>query len=330
MTSAFAFDAFRDVPARLRGGSVAIGNFDGVHRGHQAVIDRARAGAMRVSGPLLAVTFEPHPRTFFKPEAPVFRLTPRAAKAELLRAVGADGVVVLPFDADLANLDAPAFIDRVLSIGLGASHVVAGFDFHFGKGRTGTPQLLLNEGNARGFTTEIVSAFRDERGRVVSSSLIRDALADGDVASANDDLGWRWFVDGAVVYGDKRGRTLGYPTANMVLPPEVQLRHGVYAVRARVDGFWFSGAANYGRRPQFGDGPTLLETYICDFRGDLYGKTVRIEFCAFLRPESVFENVAALVARMDRDVADARKAVSSVLRAPRTPLQATLEDRKGG
>lgn len=326
MTSTFAFDTLDDVPARLRGGSVAIGNFDGVHRGHQAVIDRARAGAKHISGPLLVVTFEPHPRTFFKPEVPVFRLTPRAAKVELLRAVGADAVVVLPFDAALAGLQAPAFIDRVLSSGLGARHVVAGFDFHFGKGRTGTPELLVQEGHTKGFTTEVVSAFHDERGRVVSSSLIRDALAAGDVDSANADLGWRWFVDGAVVHGDKRGRTLGYPTANMVLPTEVQLRHGVYAVRARVDGFWFSGAANFGRRPQFGEGPTLLETYICDFKGDLYGKTIRIEFCAFLRPEATFENVGALVSRMDRDVAEARKLISQVLRKPRTPLQAILED----
>lgn len=305
---------------------MAIGNFDGVHRGHQAVIERAVRQARHRGVPALAMTFEPHPRSFFKPDQPVFRLTELPAKAFILSALGIDGVLALPFDRELAGLEAETFVDTILGSGLGAQMVVAGFDFHFGRGRGGTPAYLEEAGKRKGFATAHVEAFSDEQGRIVSSTLIREALAAGDIASANNDLGWRWFVEGPVVHGDKRGRNLGFPTANMKLAGNCTLRQGVYAVRARIEGCWYAGAANFGRRIQFGDGPPLLETYVLDFSGDLYGKDVRIEFCRFLRDEARFGSVDDLVVQMGRDVEEARHAVSKTLAEPRTDLQARLED----
>lgn len=314
-----------DLPVSLRGGVIAIGNFDGVHRGHQSVIARAIAEAKRRQVPALATTFEPHPRSFFKPDQPVFRLTPPAMKAAILTALGIDGVLALPFTASLAALEAETFVESILCKGLQANMAIAGFDFHFGKGRGGTPEFLEAAGRRHGFATAHVEAYRDEAGRIVSSTLIREALSAGDLDAAHDDLGWRWAVDGQVVHGDKRGRTLGYPTANMDLPANCLLRHGVYAVRALIDGAWYAGAAHYGRRIQFGDGAPILETHVMDFSGDLYGRTIRVELCRFLRDEARFATVDDLVVQMGRDVDSARQAVSARLRAPRTDLQARLE-----
>jgi riboflavin kinase/FMN adenylyltransferase len=305
---------------------VAIGNFDGVHRGHQAVIAAARVEADKRGGEVVALTFEPHPRAVLRPGEPLFRLTPAPMKRRVLRAAGADRVEVVPFDAAFSGLDAEAFFDTVLRGRVPAAHVVAGFDFHFGKGRGGTPARLVDLARAAGIGATIVPAFADEGGAAVGSTAIRAALAAGDVAAANAALGWAWAVEGEVLHGDKRGRTLGYPTANMAMEPGCALKHGVYAVRARVGGVWYAGAANYGRRIQFGDGPAWLETYIVDFSGDLYGKTIRIEFRAFLRPEERFASVGALVERMGADVAEARDLVTAALRQPRTPVQAKLED----
>jgi riboflavin kinase/FMN adenylyltransferase len=313
------------LPDRLKGGAVAIGNFDGVHRGHQAVIAHAMAHAGE--GPTVVVTFEPHPRSFFKPQEPVFRLTPSPLRERMIRALGVDHVLTLPFDAELAGLDAETFVARVLVGALRARHVVAGFDFHFGKNRGGSPAFLADAGRRLGFAVDIVDAFGDQAGTVVSSSLIRGLLAEGDITGANAELGWRWLVEGEVIHGDKRGRVLGYPTANMALPPETQLAHGVYAVRAHAAGAWYAGAANWGRRIQFGDGPSVLETYILDFSGDLYGKRIRVEFCGYLRPEAKFDSVEALVEQMGRDVDEARAIVNATILAPRTALQARLEER---
>lgn len=320
------FVSLADIPPELKGGVVAIGNFDGVHRGHQAVVKGAVAEAQRRRVPALAMTFEPHPRSYFKPDQPLFRLTDISVKATLLTAIGVDAVLALPFNAALASLEAETFVGTILCEALDARLVVAGFDFHFGKGRKGTPAFLEEAGRQRGFDTLHVEAYKDESERVVSSTLIRDALAAGDIAAANNDLGWRWFVEGDVIHGDKRGRNLGFPTANMALAANCVLRHGVYAVRARIDGAWYAGAANYGRRIQFGDGPALLETFVMDFAGDLYGKTIRIEFCGYLRDEKRFESVEALVEQMGRDVGEARAVISRTLAAPRAALQAVLED----
>lgn len=315
-----------EVPDVLRGGVIAIGNFDGVHRGHQAVIRRAVSEAKARRAPALAMTFEPHPRTYFKPDTPVFRLTPLALKARILTFLGLDAVIALPFDAALAALAAEDFVKSILCDGLRAQMAIAGFDFHFGRGRAGTPQFLEEAGQRHGFATAHVDAFSDKAGRVVSSTLIREALGAGDLDLANGDLGWRWAVEGEVIHGDKRGRNLGFPTANMNLPANCVLRQGVYAVRVLIDGAWYAGAANYGRRIQFGDGPAILETHVMDFSGDLYDRSIRVEFCRFLRDEARFASVDALVAQMGHDVGDARHAVSATLGAPRTDLQASLED----
>jgi riboflavin kinase/FMN adenylyltransferase len=299
---------------------VAIGTFDGVHRGHQAVIARAKAAG----GAAVALTFEPHPRSMLKPDAPVFRLTPAALRARLLRAAGATEVVTLAFDAELAALDAEAFVRRVLVEGLGAARVVAGYDFHFGKGRSGTPGALRALGAQHGFVVDIVEAF-SEGGRPVSSSAIRRALAAGEIPEANAALGWRWSIEGEVVHGDKRGRALGYPTANLVPPPQTVLAEGVYAVRVKAKGTWWTGAANWGRRLQFGGDKPVLEPYLVGFSGDLYGETIRVEFVARLRGEERFSGVPALVEQMGRDVDAARAAVTAALAGPQGPLQAAAE-----
>jgi riboflavin kinase/FMN adenylyltransferase len=291
--------------ASFRGAFVAIGNFDGVHRGHREVIRRAQEGARAAGAKALALTFEPHPRTFFKPEEPVFRLSPEPAKLRLLAQTGLDGAVVMRFDASLAALEAEAFVETILCGSLGIGGAVAGHDFHFGRQRQGTPAFLREAGTRHGFAVEIVEPFTDS-GTIVSSGEIRAALAEGDLARARDRLGYDWFVSGEVVHGEKRGRELGYPTANLVLDPSVALRHGIYAVRVRARGKSYGGVASFGRRPQFDNGAPLLEPYLFGFAGDLYGTSVDVEFLGFIRPELKFASVDALIAEMKRDEEQAR------------------------
>jgi riboflavin kinase/FMN adenylyltransferase len=293
------------MPARLEGAFVAIGNFDGVHRGHRAAIDRAVALGHAAGRAALALTFEPHPRRLFLPDAPTFRLTPETMKLGLFAETGLDGVVVLKFDAKLAGHTAQEFIDEILVGWLKIGGVVVGDNFHFGKGRTGSPALLRDEGAKRGIKVEILDRVT-WKGKPVSSGAVRAALAEGNVAEANDLLGRHWFVEGEVVHGAARGRELGFPTANIVLDPDSALRHGIYAVRATVDGKTYDAVASFGRRPQFDNGAPLLEVMLFDFSGDLYGKTLSVAFVGFIRPEEKFASVEALKARMDRDVAEAR------------------------
>lgn len=303
------------VAPRLRGGVAAIGNFDGVHRGHQEVLAVARAAAAALGGPAVLLTFEPHPRAFFRPDQPVFRLTPPAERAVVLEALGLDGMVVVPFDAALAGTTADAFVDGILRDRLAIRGAVVGYNFHFGKARAGTPDFLLARGQADGFAVEVVEARVDEGGEPISSTRIRAALEAGAPEAAARLLGYRWLVVGAVVHGDKRGRTLGYPTANIALEPACGLRHGVYAVRVQVDGEVYDGVASFGRRPMFDDGAPLFETFLFGFDGDLYGKTLKISVFAFLRPEARFDGVEALVAQMDDDSVRAK-----ALLAAATPL----------
>ena len=284
---------------------VAIGNFDGLHRGHFAVIGRAEAMAQREGRPVAILTFEPHPRSFFKPDAPVFRLTPPGVKEDVARAQGLDGAIVMHFDGTLAGTSARDFIETILIERLGVGGIVIGHDFHFGKGREGSPETIVETGRRLGITVEVADALL-EGSEPVSSSMIRKALAEADVETAARLLGHRWFVRGEVVHGDKRGRLLGYPTANMILPKETTLAHGIYAVRMAVDGVVHDGVASFGRRPTFDDGAPRLETFLFDFSGDLYGKTVDVEFCGFIRGEEKFESVEALIARMDGDSATAK------------------------
>ncbi|MFN7168645.1 MAG: bifunctional riboflavin kinase/FAD synthetase [Pannonibacter sp.] len=309
-------------PQHLKGGVVAIGNFDGVHRGHRVVLQHAIDIAAAAGAPVYAMTFEPHPRTVFNSDKPVFRLTPQQAKAEVMQAFGLDGVLVLPFTRDFAGLAASDFVERILIGTLGIRHAVTGHDFHFGKARAGTPDFLRQSGEAHGFGVTIVEAETDEGGTTISSSRIREALAEGDIALANGLLGYRWFVEAEVRHGEKRGRELGYPTANLRLADECPLRHGIYAVRVLVDGKPVDGVASYGRRPTFDNGAPLLEVFLFDFSGDLYGKQLRVSIVSYLRPEERFTSVDALIEQMDRDSAEARAALAAM--QPLSPLDLAL------
>ncbi len=294
------------VPQHLRGAVVAIGNFDGVHLGHRALLAEARSMADAAGRPMCALTFEPHPRTFFRPSLPVFRLTPADMRASLMAGLGCEGVVELAFDAALSGLDADVFIDDILMDQLGVSGVVVGTDFRFGRGRTGDVAMLVQQLARRGVKASALGAVVDTAGVPISSSRIRDALALGDIAGANAMLGAPWTVRGQVVHGDKRGRLLGFPTANMVLPADNRLRHGIYAVRVLIDGAWHAGVASFGRRPTFDDGAPRLETFVFDFSGDLYGRVLDVAFAGWVRGEEKFACVEALVAQMQRDVEKAR------------------------
>jgi riboflavin kinase/FMN adenylyltransferase len=297
------------VPPGLKRGFIAIGNFDGVHRGHRAVFDAARAHARHAGVGTLALTFEPHPRTFFKPEAPVFRITPEAAKLRLLAANNLDGAAVLEFNRELANLSAEEFVTKILVGWLGIYGVAVGHDFHFGKQRQGTPEFLVDAGRRHGFAVEIVSPLNDG-GVPVSSGAIRAALMDGDIAGAEALLGHAWFASGEVIHGEKRGRDLGFPTANIRLDPSCQLKHAIYAVRAHFGGKAYDAVASFGRRPQFDNGAPLLETFLFDFEGDLYGQDLTVEFAGFIRAEAKFDSLDVLIAQMNRD-SDAARAILS-------------------
>lgn len=289
---------------------VAIGNFDGAHLGHASVVAAARALAQEKGAgqkaEILALTFDPHPRAFFQPDKPHFRLLAPDMRAEALRRIGFDDVVILPFTAEFAALSPEAFIEEVLVQRLQVQGVVVGADFHFGRARAGTPVFLVAEGARRGFAVRLVPPFRAEDGSVVSSSAIRTALAAGGVARANAMLGYSYAVRGPVIHGEKRGRDLGYATANMRLDAANGLAHGIYAVWVTIDGQRHPGVASFGRRPHFDNGAPLLETHVFDFTGDLYGKEIEVSFEAYLRGEAKFESLDALVAQMDADSAKAR------------------------
>ena len=312
------------LPAGLRGGVVAIGNFDGVHRGHQAVLGRALAEAKATERAAVALTFEPHPRSVIRPDIPLFRLTPAPMKASILDRLGFDAVVEMPFTRAFAEQSAEEFVTRILDGGLGVSHVVTGVDFHFGKDRQGGPAYLMEAGERHGFGVTLVDAFRDEGAEIVSSSRIRALLTDGDVAEAAGLLGYRFTVEATVSKGRQLGRTLGYPTANMALPADTDLAHGIYAVKfRRADGRLHDGVASFGRRPTVEeDGTALLETFLFDFTGDLYDETCRVSFFSFLRGEEKFDGLDLLVAQMRRDEEEARAVLGKA--APLSPLDRAI------
>src|SRR5579872_7331596 len=293
----------------LRGAVLAMGNFDGVHRGHQAVISVARKKAGEFGRPSGVLTFEPHPRDFFRPDEPLFRLTDERTKLRLLAAVGLDGAVVLTFNAALAETTADEFVARILVGQFAVSGVIVGFNFHFGKDRAGSPAFLIEQGRKHGFAVDIVPPFELD-GRAVSSGPVRDALIAGRVRDAAVLLGFPWFVSGKVIHGDKRGRELGFPTANLELDASCGLRHGVYAVRVGREGRRYDGVANFGRRPMFDSGAVLLEVFLFDFAGDLYGQRIDVAFIAWLRDERAFASVDQLVQAMQADVQHARAALA--------------------
>jgi riboflavin kinase / FMN adenylyltransferase len=296
-------------PHGLEGAVYAIGNFDGLHLGHRAVIERADALARERSAPSALLTFEPHPADFFAGRPVVFRLTPPRDKSEICAGLRLTGIVFIRFDASLAAMGADEFVAKVLVGRLGASAVVVGWDFHFGKGRSGTPATLAAAGLRHGFAVEIVAKVEDGAGEgahVVSSTAIRQALERGDLAAAARGLGRHYSVRGRVISGQKLGRTLGVPTANIALEPTNRLAHGIYAVVARIEGRAFPAVASFGTRPTVDDGAPLLEVHLLDFNGDLYGREMEVEFIERIRDERKFDTLPSLVAEMERDKERAR------------------------
>ncbi|MCV0428004.1 MAG: bifunctional riboflavin kinase/FAD synthetase [Roseibium sp.] len=301
-----------DFPEDLKGGIVAIGNFDGVHRGHRAVLDAALGLGHGTHHPVFAMTFEPHPRTVFNPSKPVYRLTPPVQKVDILKECGLDGALILPFTREFAGIEANAFVQDILIDTLGISHAVTGYDFHFGRARQGTPDYLRSAGANHGFGVTIVQREEDEGAEVISSTRIRDCLAHGEIAHANGLLGYRWFFESEVQHGDKRGRDLGYPTANLRMHDNCPLRQGIYAVKVKTRDGWYDGVASYGRRPTFDNGSTLFEVHLFDFSGDLYGQELRVHLVSYLRGEEKFDTVDALVAQMNKDSEEAKAALASL------------------
>lgn len=307
------FPVIRDATpddAIIKGMVVALGNFDGVHLGHRVVISAAVDMARKLGKPAYGVTFEPHPRSFFSPNTPQFRLTDETAKLRLLAETGLDGAVVMTFDGARAGTSAQDFINHDLIGRLGISGISVGYDFHFGKGRGGSPSLLASEAPRLGIEVHI-QPHVDILDRPVSSSAIRMALAEGQIAEATAMLGAPWFITGNVIHGEKRGRDLGYPTANIRLDKNCGLKHGIYAVRVGRGSERFDGVASFGRRPTFDNGAPLLEVFLFDFKGDLYGQPLDVAFIAFIRDELKFDGIEALISQMDDDSAKARAALAA-------------------
>lgn len=299
------------IPAHLRGGVAALGNFDGFHLGHQAVAGEAISQAKAVGRPAIIATFDPHPVRHFAPHVPPFRLTTLDQRQRLFQAAGADAMLVFEFDEGLASTTAEDFVVKLLVERLGLSGVVTGEDFTFGKGRGGNIGILRERGAELGLSSTAVGPVRDEGG-IISSSRIRDALKAGDCATANRLLTRPFAVEGVVQHGDKNGRLLGFPTANIDMGHYLRPRYGVYAVRGKLpDGRLLDGAANLGIRPQFDPPKELLEPHFFDFAEDLYGQNIEVEFHAFLRPEAKYESLDALMAQIGRDCEDAKASLKA-------------------
>jgi riboflavin kinase/FMN adenylyltransferase len=292
----------------LHGAVVAIGNFDGVHRGHRTVIDAARVRAMTLKRKVAALTFSPHPRKFLRPQDQLFQLSDERNRLRLLAGTGLDGAIVMNFDAALAATSAEDFIEKILVGRFGIGGAAIGFDFHFGKNRAGSPEFLRAQGERLGFSVDIVPPLEDE-GRPVSSGAVRTALTEGKVVEATELLGAPWFVSGEVVHGEKRGRDLGFPTANIALDPSCGLKHGIYAVRLAVDDMRYDGVASFGVRPMFDNGGPLLEVFLFDYDGDLYGQNVDVAFIGWIRPERKFADLGELKRHMKADASQARDAL---------------------
>jgi riboflavin kinase / FMN adenylyltransferase len=300
------------MPDALRGAIVALGNFDGFHLGHQAVAGEAIRQAKAQGKPAIIATFDPHPVRFFAPHVPWFRLTTLEQRQRLFAEAGADAMLVFDFDAELAATSAEDFVIKLLGERLGVSGVVTGEDFTFGKGRGGNIDVLRDLGAAHGISATAMGPVVDDGG-VISSSRIRDALKAGDCAAATRLLTRPFAIEAVVQHGDKNGRDLGFPTANMDMGHYLRPRYGVYAVRGRLpDGRVLDGAANVGIRPQFEPPKELLEPHFFDFAEDLYDQMIEVEFHAFLRPEAKYESVDALIAQIGQDCEDAKAALAGL------------------
>ncbi|MBN9489571.1 MAG: bifunctional riboflavin kinase/FAD synthetase [Alphaproteobacteria bacterium] len=299
------FDEWQGVPAPWKGGAVALGNFDGVHRGHQALIAHTAERAKALDAPVLVLTFEPHPRRFFVPDTGPFRLTMPPAKTRLLEAQGVQAILAQRFDQEFAALPADAFVDDVLLRGLAARHVVCGYDFTFGARRGGNVEKLRKLGRERGLGVTVLDPVMRE-GEIYSSTRIREALRAGWASEAAELLGRSWEIEGMVEQGDQRGRTIGFPTANVALGEHLRPRFGVYAVRVLVGDAWRDGVANLGKRPTVGKLQENFEVHLFDFAGDLYGQTLRVALVDFIRPEMKFAGLDQLKAQIAADAQAAR------------------------
>ena len=312
------FRHYDDVPSACKGAVVAIGNFDGVHLGHQALIAQAKELAKGMGAPVAVLAFEPHPQEFFHHDTECFRLTPFRTKARLLAEQGVEIMYALPFDAEMAQRSAEEFVGEILAVGLGVRGVLVGADFRFGRGRAGDRKLLAELGRENGFTTEIVKTIVARDAQKISSSEIRNALKTGRPEDAAKLLGHWWTVEARVEHGEQRGRELGFPTANMPLVGYLKPAFGIYAVRATITenekplGV-HDAVANLGIRPMFESPVPLLETFLFDFSGDLYGKHLAVELISYIRPEMNFDSLDALKAQMARDCDAARAALDRAL-----------------
>lgn len=290
-----------------KGAGIALGNFDGLHRGHSAVLDAAGQGG----APLAAAVFAPHPRRYFAPDSPPFRLSSDRVRAELLAEAGVQTLYTLPFDETLRQMPPETFAREILGEGLGAARVAVGEDFRFGKDRAGDIRALKGFGARFGFDVAAVPPV-EAAGGAASSTRVREALREGNLALANAILGREWRMDGEVTEGDRLGRTLGWPTANMALGDYIRPAFGIYAVRCRIQGeaVWRPAVASLGTRPTVQGKDERLEVFLFDFEGDLYGKRLETAFAAFLRPERKFDSLAAMKVQMEEDGRRARDALT--------------------
>ncbi len=308
------FRHFENLPEEVRGASVAVGNFDGVHLGHRAVIGEAGRIARDQDLPWAVLSFEPHPRSLFVPDQEPFRLTPFRIKARHIEELGVDNMIVLHFDQEFAHLSADDFVSKVLVDGLGARHVVSGYDFVFGHKRAGNVELLLHKGQEKGFDFTCVSAVEDGE-TIFSSTRVRDRLKAGDPRGAAELLGRPFEIEGRVEHGDERGRTIGFPTANLHLGEYLRPALGVYAVKAGIDEGtdtkWLDGVANFGNRPTFDKKDAIFEAHIFDFDGDLYGRHLRIALVDYLREEKKFDGPDDLKAQIALDSDNARQILAA-------------------
>ena len=300
------FETYKDLPEEARGAIVVIGNFDGVHLGHKALLERARILAKKQRKKVAVLTFEPHPRQLFSGDEPFRRITPHGLKIERLKQCGADIIFCLPFDWEFASQPPKDFVQQILIDGLQASHVVIGHDFRFGQLREGDATTINEVGIG---VTIINKVTGDKETGEISSSHIRQCLQDGEIEKANAILGWPWEVRGEVIHGNQMGRKLGYPTANMILGETFHPAYGVYACRARLleEDYWFHGVANIGIRPMFEVKSALVETYIFNFSHDIYGKTLCVQPIKRLRGEAKFDTLDQLVEQIGKDCIVARE-----------------------
>ena len=303
------YDLTHPVPDDARGAVTAIGNFDGLHRGHQSLLEITRKKALDQGKPFAVLTFEPHPRRLFRADDAPFRITPRAVKLARLSAAKADIVYILPFNWEAAKLTAAEFVDQVLKRDLGLEDVVIGSDFHFGQNRTGNAETL----KAAGLNCTIIGLVKDATHAIYSATRIRGLLQAGRMEEANALLGWKWEIRAVVEKGDQRGRELGYPTANMPLEETIHPGYGIYATLVQIEGedIWRMAASNIGIRPMFEAPVALIESYLLDFQGDLYGKTLRVRPVRKIRDEAKFASLDELKIQMAKDCAAAREILAS-------------------